>query len=175
MTGYFGRDDSSIHEGWLDTGDLGFVDGGELFVTGRAKDMLVLRGQNHVPQDLERAVDRVAGVRTGCAAAVADLGEHGERLMLFVEARELRDGLAAECREAVVESCGIAPDEIVVLEPGTLPRTSSGKIRRGETIRLWKRGELHAPNAVGVAMLATAMVRSAAGYMKSRLGAVRGA
>jgi acyl-CoA synthetase (AMP-forming)/AMP-acid ligase II len=133
--------------------------------------MLVLRGQNHVPQDIERATDTVAGVRTGCAAAVADVEPGGEKLLLFVEARETREGLATECREAVLAESGIAPDEVVVLKPGTLPRTSSGKIRRGETLRLWKEGRLVPPQPVGTRMLAAAMLRSAAGYVRSHFGA----
>jgi len=171
MKGYYGRSDAPICAGWLDTGDLGFLDGGELYVTGRAKDMLVLRGQNHAPQDLERAVDAVSGVRTGCAAAVADLHADGETLVLFVEAREPHEELEAECREAVLAACGVAPDDVVVLAPGTLPRTSSGKIRRSETLRLWKEGSLDPPDAVGLRTIASAMLRSAAGYLRSRAGA----
>ncbi len=170
MKGYFGRSDAPISAGWLDTGDLGFLDDGELYVTGRAKDLLVLRGQNHAPQDLERAVDAVPGVRTGCAAAVADLHADGETLVLFVEAREPREDLEAGCREAVLAACGVAPDEVVVLAPGTLPRTSSGKIRRSETLRLWKEGSLDPPDAVGMRTIASAMLRSAAGYLRSRVG-----
>ena len=171
MEGYFGRDDAPIRDGWLDTGDVGFVDAGELYVTGRAKDMLVLRGQNHAPQDLERAVDAVPGVRTGCAAAVADLDTSGEVVVLFVEARTTRPGFEDECRQAVLAACGVAPAQIVVLAPGTLPRTSSGKIRRGHALLLWKQGALEAPDAVGVRTLASAMLRSAAGYLFSRAGA----
>jgi acyl-CoA synthetase (AMP-forming)/AMP-acid ligase II len=171
MSGYFGRGDAPIADGWLDTGDLGFLDDGELYVTGRAKDMLVLRGQNHAPEDFERAVDRVAGVRTGCAAAVADVHAGGEAFVLFIEAREPREDLATECREAVLEACGVSPDAVVVLEPGTLPRTSSGKIRRGEALRLWKEASLDPPDPVGVRTIASAMVRSAAGYVRSRIAA----
>ncbi|HEY2774397.1 MAG TPA: fatty acyl-AMP ligase [Candidatus Binatia bacterium] len=172
MSGYFGRDDAPIDaEGWLDTGDLGFLRDGRLYVTGRAKDLLVLRGHNLAPEDLERAVDAVPGVRTGCAAAVAEIGESGERLLLFVEARQARDGMAEECRRAVMAACSVSPDEVLVLEPGTLPRTSSGKIRRGETLRLARSGELRAPAAVNARTLGGAMLRSAVGYVRSRLGA----
>src|SRR6185369_9075328 len=107
-----------------------------------------LRGSNHAPQELERAVDAVEGVRTGCSAAVAQIRDSGERLLLFVEAREARPDLAAACREAVLASCGVAASEVIVLEPGTLPRTSSGKIRRGETLRLWEQGRLAPPDGV---------------------------
>jgi len=184
MQGYYGRSDSPVRDGWLDTGDLGFIDEGELYVTGRAKDVLVLRGQNQAPHELERAVDAVPGVRVGCVAAVSDIDADGERLLLFVEVRDgdavatgLPDGpaagLAEACRDAVRGACGVTVDEIVLLEPGTLPRTSSGKIRRGETLRLWKRGELAPPGAVNAWTMGGAMLRSQAGYARSALGNLR--
>src|SRR6267143_606772 len=73
MQGYFGNPAATreaLIDGWLDTGDLGFVDGGELFVSGRAKDLVILRGVNHAPQEFEDALDGVDGVRPGCTAAV---------------------------------------------------------------------------------------------------------
>lgn len=169
MHGYLDARPSPVRDGWLDTGDLGFLHEGQLYVTGRAKDVLVLRGRNHAPQELERAVDGVAGVRTGCTAAVARITPQGERVLLFVEARERRDALEAECREAVLAACGVAVDEVVVVEPGTLPRTSSGKIRRSEALRLHDEGELHAPSPVNLATIGGAMLKSAAGYVRSRL------
>lgn len=171
MNGYLDRRQSPIRDGWLDTGDVGFVHEEQLYVTGRAKDVLVLRGLNHAPQELERAVDRIDGVRTGCAAAVAHLTPEGERVLLFVEARTVRDSLEEECREAVLAACGVALEQVVILAPGTLPRTSSGKIRRGETRRLWESGQLHAPRHVNIAMIGSAMVRSAVGYVRSRFRA----
>lgn len=173
MQGYFGRDDSPVRDGWLDTGDVGFIDEGELYVTGRAKEVIVLRGQNQAPHELERAVDGVSGVRAGCAAAVADIDAAGERLLLFVEARTVRPDLADACREAVLGACGVGITDVVMLEPGTLPRTSSGKIRRGETLRLWKRGALLPPAPVSALTLGTALLRSQAGYARSALGDLR--
>ena len=96
---YWGRDAHPVLDGWLDTGDLGLVYEGNLYITGRAKDVIILRGQNHAPHDLETAVDRVDGVRTGCAIAVSDLSDEGERLVMFVEYREARENLAEECRQ----------------------------------------------------------------------------
>lgn len=176
MHGYYGRSDSPVREGWLDTGDLGFLDEGLLYVTGRAKDVLVLRGQNQAPHELERAVDHVPGARGGCAAAVSDIGAAGERLLLFVEVRDAGGGLAGfadACREAVLGACGVAVDEVVALQPGTLPRTSSGKIRRGQTLRLWKTGALLPPDAVNALTLTGAMIRSQAGYARSALSQLR--
>jgi acyl-CoA synthetase (AMP-forming)/AMP-acid ligase II len=168
MTGYWGRDEQPLRNGWLNTGDLGFVLDGELHITGRAKDVIILRGQNHTPQDIEQAVDDVDGIRVGCAAAIGDLTEDGERLVLFVEFREARADLAEDCRRAVLKKTGLNPDLVVLVAPGTIPRTSSGKIRRTEALRQWKVGDLKPPDKVTPWLLAGAMASSALGYLKSR-------
>lgn len=170
MAGYLGRDEQPIVDGWLDTGDVGMLIDGELFITGRAKDVIVIRGRNHRPWEIERAVDGVEGVRTGCAAAVGDLAEGRERLLVFVEAREPRPELAEDCRRAVQAATGLAPDLVAVLEPGTLPRTSSGKIRRSQALRRWRDGTLTPPDAVGPVLLAGAMARSTWARLKRRMG-----
>lgn len=170
MAGYLDRDESPIVDGWLNTGDLGYLLEGELYIAGRAKDVIILRGQNHVPQDIEQSVDEVEGVRLGCAAAVGDVGEAGERLILFVEYREPREALAEDCRRAVLKKTGLNPELVVILAPGTLPRTSSGKIRRAEALRQWKVGALLPPDKVTPWLLAGAMASSALGYLKSRRG-----
>jgi len=161
---YLGRPETTaaaLVDGWLDTGDLGFLHGGELFLTGRAKDVLIVRGGNHAPEDVERAADGVDGIRRGCVVAVSTRGEDDatERLLLFVEhrariSRRVLAGLSAAVRAAVVAATGLAVDELVVLAPGTLPRTSSGKLRRGETLARHRAGRLRPPargGAVGVA------------------------
>ena len=90
MAGYFARTDltdQAIHDGWLDTGDLGFTEGGELFVCGRHKDIIVVRGANHPPEEFEAALESLPGVRTGCAVAVGFIppGEDDEALAMLVE------------------------------------------------------------------------------------------
>src|SRR5262249_35058849 len=90
MQGYHGLPEATaqaLRDGWLDTGDSGLVLEGELFLFGRAKDAIVLRGRNHAPQDVEQAVDGVPGARVGCCAAVGMLAEDGsgEELVVFVE------------------------------------------------------------------------------------------
>ena len=162
------RDRPFDADGWLLTGDLGFVSQGELFVTGRAKDVIILRGRNHAPHDIERAVDGVEGVRRGCAAAVADVGEHGERLLVFVEVRTPVEGQAEAIERSIRSQVGISPDLVALLEPGTLPRTSSGKIRRSETLHRWQAGELAPPNSVTPWMLAGAFARSALATWRGR-------
>jgi acyl-CoA synthetase (AMP-forming)/AMP-acid ligase II len=178
MEGYFGDPEATeraVHDGWLDTGDLGFLHQGELYLTGRAKDVIILRGRSHAPEEIERAVEDVSGVRTGCVVAASWLPEDapGEVLGLFVEAD--RQATAAEfealpesCREAVLGATGLAVDQIVVLSPGTLPRTSSGKLRRGEASRLYLAGELEPPAPVTPLRLAGAMARSGLAYARLR-------
>ena len=140
--------------GWLDTGDRGFLYDGELYVSGRAKDVLIVRGANHAPEEIEATVSELDSVRTGCAAAVGHLPEGADReqVWLFVERSR---GLNDRQREAMIEACkrrvlahiGIAVDRVEVLDPGILPRTSSGKIRRQRALELYLAGELLAPTS----------------------------
>lgn len=173
MRGYLDDRPSPIHDGWLDTGDLGFVHDGELYVCGRAKDVVVVRGRNHAPHEIERACDAVPGVRAGCAVAVSEIASEGERLLVFVEVRDdarasAPADLPARCRAAILERTGLEPSEVVVLAAGTLPRTSSGKLRRGETLRRWSRGELRPARTVTPALLAGALAKSAFAYLRAR-------
>jgi amino acid adenylation domain-containing protein len=122
---------------FLRTGDLGFIREGELFVTGRLKDMFVIRGNNHYPQDIELTAERShPALRIGCAAAFTAAGEESEQLVvvLEVERAALRDldveGIAGAVRAAVTEEHDLGTYAVVFLSPGTIPKTSSGKIQR---------------------------------------------
>ncbi|MGE5358841.1 MAG: fatty acyl-AMP ligase [Bacteroidales bacterium] len=165
-----------LGDGWLDTGDLGFTWHGDLYLAGRRKDVVIVRGTNYAPEELELAAGRVDGVRAGCTVAVSWLpeGADTERLLIFVEARRdvPRDAfaaLAAGCRQAIVAACGLAADEVVVLAPGSLPRTSSGKLRRRDTLAQHLAGSLAPPSAVTPVRLAGAAARSAVAHVKARL------
>ena len=181
MEGYLGQPEATakaLVDGWLDTGDLGFLHAGELYLTGRAKDVVILRGRNYSPEEIERAVAGVAGVRAGCAVAASYLpeGGKGEELALLVEVRreateEELEALPEACRGAVLGATGLAVDVVGVLAPGTLPRTWSGKLRRAESLRLHRGGELAPPQPVTALRLAGAVVRSGLAY--ARLGLER--
>lgn len=178
MQGYFGRPDLTtrvLQQGWLDTGDLGFLLDGELFLTGRAKDLIIHRGRNYPPADLEQALVGVPGFRAGCCAAVAFLPEEGDRECLVLLVERHRQATAAalgelerRCRERVLARVGLELDEVVVLTPGTLPRTSSGKIRRSEALKRYREQTMTPPEPVNALRLAKAMVRSGTALRRSR-------
>ncbi|HEV2854487.1 MAG TPA: AMP-binding protein, partial [Thermoanaerobaculia bacterium] len=151
-------------ERYLRTGDLGFLVEGSLFLTGRVKDLIILRGRNLYPQDIERTVERShPALRPGCGAAFAVEVDGEERLVVVQEVErdaerrwsrepgELREALEA-VRRAVAEEHEAAPYTVVLVRIGTVPKTSSGKIRRGscredflagrlEPVGVWSQGE----------------------------------
>ncbi|MET8558316.1 AMP-binding protein [Streptomyces sp. NPDC004959] len=121
-------------DGWLRTGDLGYLADGELYVTGRRKEMMTLRGENHYPEDVERAVREHRLVHRRRCAAYSQPGEDGGSIVLVVEstAREgaERDAFVAELRGMVRSDAGLDEVDVRVVPPDTIPRTSSGKLRR---------------------------------------------
>jgi 1-acyl-sn-glycerol-3-phosphate acyltransferase len=135
-------------ERWLESGDLAYVADGEVFITGRSKDLVIRAGRNLHPQELEEAVGSLPGVRKGCVAVFAATasGEGTERLVVLAETRPLEPATAADLRQRVAELAidlvGTAPDEVVLVPPGTVPKTSSGKIRRATARELYEGGRL---------------------------------
>ncbi len=134
-------------DGWMDSGDLGYFAEGELFVTGRRKDLIIKGGRNIAPQEVERAAE-VRGVRPGCVAAfgVADPRVGTERLVIVAESREshadARRRIEAAIVDRVAASIGVPPDVVAVTRPGAVLKTSSGKIRRGATRDAYVNGTL---------------------------------
>ena len=159
-------------DGWMDSGDLGYWAGGELFVTGRAKDLIIKAGHNIVPQEIEAAAAEVKGVRRGCVAAFGspDPSSGTERLVVVAETRETvcetRQQIEAEIIQRVTAAAGLPPDRIVLAPPQSIPKTSSGKIRRAETRRLFEAGKL----AAGKRPPWLQMVRLAVGNARYWLG-----
>jgi acyl-CoA synthetase (AMP-forming)/AMP-acid ligase II len=168
---------AALRDGWLDTGDLGFVSGGELFVHGRAKDVVIVRGANHAPEEFEAALAGVDGLRPGCAVAVGAAPDDGEGEGLVVLAERPRGApaeddapVAAAAREAILARTGVAPRAVVLLAAGCLPRTSSGKLRRQEALRRWQAGTLAPPATVGALGLALLAAKGALAGRRFRKG-----
>ena len=168
----------ALEGGWLDTGDLGFVHAGELYVHGRAKDVVMVRGANHAPEEFEAALSGVAGLRPGCAVALGYTPEGGDGEALLILAERAREAggkaggdeaVAAAAARAVLERTGLSPHAVRLLAPGTLPRTSSGKLRRQEALRRFLSGGLAPPAPVGPLRLAAAALRSHVAYARARL------
>jgi len=150
MHSYF-RDEESTKavlsdDGWLDTGDMGYMSKGYIFIVGRAKDMIIINGRNHWPQDIEWAVEQLPGFKSGDIAAFAITGPSGEetpavlvhcRISDNAERGRLRD----EIRERVRAITGITP-VVELVPPRTLPRTSSGKLSRTKARTLYLTGEI---------------------------------
>ncbi|HVG57087.1 MAG TPA: fatty acyl-AMP ligase [Hyalangium sp.] len=179
MAGYYGDAEATSRtlsaEGWLDTGDLGFMADGELYLTGRAKDLVIIRGANHAPQSFEECLQGVEGVRVGCAVAlgITPEGSEDEALLILAERAgpEVEDAAVEErIRAAVVAGTGIRPHTVRMLDPGTLPRTSSGKLRRSEALRRYLAGELKPPKKIGAVGLAVEMAKSALAFVRSERG-----
>jgi fatty-acyl-CoA synthase len=123
--------------GWYDTGDLGYVtETGDVVLCGRLKDVIIMAGRNIYPTDIERAAGRVAGVRPGCAVAVRlNAGLSRETFAVAVECKEFADHdevrrVARQVAHEVFAEVDVRPRNVVVLEPGTIPKTPSGKLRR---------------------------------------------
>jgi fatty-acyl-CoA synthase len=135
--GYF-RDAPGTADTFTDgsvlTADLGFLQRGELFVTGREKDLLVLRGRNYHAQDLEWCASQVGGVRSGGVVAFASASDGGPEAGVIVAETDLVDsaGLGREIGTRIRAQFGIKLADVLLVEPGTVPKTSSGKLRRAE-------------------------------------------
>jgi fatty-acyl-CoA synthase len=152
--GYFRNEAATaaaIHDGWMESGDLGYQADGELFVTGREKDLIIQAGRNICAEEVEALTSAVPGVRPSCVAAfgVPDASTGTERLVVIAETRERdparREMLQRDIREHIVEGIGTPPDVIVMAEPRTVRKTSSGKIRRNAMRDAYLAGTLHSP------------------------------
>ena len=177
--GYF-RNEATTRElfdgDWLNSGDLGYIAAGDVFVTGRSKDIIIRAGRNIYPHEVEEACGNVDGVRKGCVAVfgAADAASGTERIVVVAETRvaetrEMAESKLNEIRRGVEEVAGgvleAPPDEVVLVPPQTVPKTSSGKIRRSDTRRLYETGKLWA----GKRAVWWQLVRLAASGMLARI------
>ncbi|HEX8513515.1 MAG TPA: AMP-binding protein, partial [Allosphingosinicella sp.] len=150
MAGYF-RDDAATEaclsaDGWLDTGDMGYMSDGYIYIVGRAKDMIIINGKNHWPQDIEWAVEQIPGFKAGDIAAFSITTPGGEETpAVLVQCRtsdleergRLRDAIRDRVRAITGINCVVE-----LVPPRTLPRTSSGKLSRAKARSLYLSGEI---------------------------------
>jgi fatty-acyl-CoA synthase len=145
--GYYERPDATealFRDGWLCTGDLAYVLDGELVLCGRIKDVIIVGGRNVFPEDIERAVGALEGVRAGNVIAFGMDGYKGkESVVVVAEVRtEDADGVRHAIHHRTLEVCGLPPRDVMLVQPGTLPKTSSGKLQRARCRELYLDEEL---------------------------------
>ncbi len=149
MTGYFRDPEATaacMSDGWLDTGDMGYLSDGYVYIVGRAKDMIIVNGKNHWPQDIEWAVEQLPGFKSGDIAAFAITTPGGEETpAVLVQCRASDEGERQRLREEIRERVRAVTGMNCVIElvpPRTLPRTSSGKLSRAKARKLYLDGEI---------------------------------
>jgi len=149
--GYFRNPEATgnLFDGeWLNTGDLGYIANGDLYLTSRVKDLIIRGGRNIYPYEVEEAAGEITGIRKGCVAMFGSLdpGSGTERVVLVAESRETDPGTLEALREKIrslaVDILGMPPDEVVLAPPHTVLKTSSGKIRRTAVRDLYEKGEI---------------------------------
>jgi len=149
---------------WVDTGDRAYRSGDEIFVTGRVKDIIIKGRRNLYPHEVEELAGRAEGIRKGCIVAfgLKDIGSGTEKLVIVAESRESdalrRSAISAAIMQEVSQGLGLPPDRVELIPTGSIPKTSSGKLRREETRELYMSGTLHAKKApawVQIARLGT--------------------
>jgi 1-acyl-sn-glycerol-3-phosphate acyltransferase len=150
-SGYFRNPEATkvlFHGQWLDSGDLGYIANGELYITGRAKDVIIRAGRNIYPHELEEAVGNSAGIRNGRVAVFGSSHSTSgtEKLVILAETREtdpqIQEKLRAKIIDLSTDLIGDPPDEVILAAPGSVLKTSSGKIRRAASRALYEQGQL---------------------------------
>jgi len=160
---------------WLNSGDRAFLADGEIFITGRTKDIIIKGGRNLYPHEVEELAARAEGIRKGCVVAfgLKDPGSGTERLVIVAESREhsaaKRAAMVSAINDEVSRGLGLPPDRVELIPPGSIPKTSSGKLRRDGTKQLYEAGTLsqgRPPAWVQLAKLGTGtFVREGAGRL----------
>ncbi|HVJ95052.1 MAG TPA: fatty acyl-AMP ligase [Labilithrix sp.] len=178
MKRYFNNPEATataLRAGSLWTGDLGYLSGGELYITGRAKDIIIIRGHNYYAEDIENVAERVTGIRGGGTAAFAVYDEERaiDLVVIVCEARVKekaeREKLAESVIRAVVDETGMILDEVVIVAPRTIPKTSSGKRQRALTRERYLKKALDASTGSSRLRMAMVFVRSGIGRFTLRM------
>lgn len=152
MQGYFNNPKATraiYHDGWLDSGDLAYQVNGEIYVTGRRKDLIIKAGRNIYPAEIEEIVGTIQGVRQGCVTAfgVSEQEKSTEELVIVAEVRNkdktLHNNIIAKINDAIVTNLDIVPDQIMLVSPHVVPKTSSGKLQRAACKKMFLEGRLN--------------------------------
>jgi 1-acyl-sn-glycerol-3-phosphate acyltransferase len=183
--GYFENPEATkklFHDDWLDSGDMGYIAGGEVFITGRKKDIIIRAGRNIYPSELEEAVGDVAGIRKGNVAVfgATDPGSGTEKLVVLAETRETdpaaHETIRGEINGLASDLLGTPVDDIVLTPPQTVPKTSSGKIRRAASRELYEKGMVgRKPKAVWLQLARVrlrGLVAQLRGFFRTAAGAL---
>jgi acyl carrier protein len=173
-SGYFhnSRDTARLFDGkWLDTGDLGYLASGELYVSGRAKDIIIRGGHNIHPQELEEAIGELPGARKGGAVvfSASDRRSSTERIVVLAETRQeqpaARSELISRINNLAVDLIGMPVDEVLLVPPRTVLKTSSGKIRRAACREAYEHGQLGTAGTAASVQVARLAIR---GFLMDR-------
>jgi 1-acyl-sn-glycerol-3-phosphate acyltransferase len=163
-------------DGWIDSGDRAYADQGEIFITGRVKDIIIKAGRNIYPHEVEEAAGGAEGVRRGCVVAfgVTDAQAGTERLVVVAETKgnfngAMRAKTEAAVMESVADAIGVPADVVELVPPASIPKTSSGKLRRSETRKLYLAGKLTARKLPAWVQVARFTVASSARAARSTL------
>ncbi|MFO0619205.1 MAG: fatty acyl-AMP ligase [Polyangiaceae bacterium] len=181
MTGYWAEPEltrQAFAGGWLKTGDMGYLAGGNVHICGRSKEVIIVNGRNYYPQDLEWEAGGVEGVRKGNVIAFGTMKPNydRERVVIALETATpegpKREALKAEVRKAVQQGIGLTVDDVVPVDVGVLPKTSSGKLQRAKTRELYELGELldrSSARKVDTVDAVKEVVKSQLGYFRHAL------
>jgi fatty-acyl-CoA synthase len=181
MTGYWGEPEltrEAFAGGWLKTGDIGYLADGNVHICGRSKEVIIVNGRNYYPQDLEWEAGGVEGVRKGNVIAFGTMKPNydRERVIIALETGvpdgPQREALKGEVRRAVQQGIGLTVDDVVPVDVGVLPKTSSGKLQRARTRELYELGELLARTSarkVDTVDAVKEVVKSQIGYFRHAL------
>lgn len=151
MQGYYGNPEATLaiyHDGWWDSGDMAYIAESDIFITGRKKDMIIKTGRNLYPAELEELTGQIPAIRTGCVIAFGTTDAHRgtEKLIIVAETREKKpahpEKIIEQITESIITALDVAPDQIVLVPPHTIPKTSSGKLQRAACKSAYLAGKL---------------------------------
>lgn len=157
-------------DGWLRTGDLGYLVDGMVYICGRQKDIIIINGRNYYPSDIEWVASKVEGIRTGNVVVFPTnkAGLDREAIVVVAEAKDLSnaEALAAAVRKEIQASTQLVVDDVVIAEAGTIPKTSSGKVQRSKARALYETGELKKKSPEGNLGIAKRVLESQLAHLK---------